>query len=83
MTRLRIAVELRDAPGSPKEISSRIGEPLGSTAHHFRRLANEGLIELVRTRPARGATEHFYALSAELLDLLDKLDLLDAGSGER
>lgn len=34
--------------------------PVGRVSHHVRTLAAIGAIELVRTRPRRGAVEHFY-----------------------
>jgi hypothetical protein len=34
--------------------------PVGRVSHHVRTLARIGAIELVSTRPRRGAVEHFY-----------------------
>ena len=45
---------------SPKEVAQKLGEPLGRVGHHVRLLARLGAIELTRTEPRRGATEHFY-----------------------
>lgn len=45
---------------SPKEVAQTLGEPLGRVGHHVRLLARLGAIELTRTEPRRGATEHFY-----------------------
>jgi hypothetical protein len=36
---------------------------LAKLDYHVERLDEAGLIELVWTRPARGATEHFYRLA--------------------
>jgi DNA-binding transcriptional ArsR family regulator len=45
---------------SPKAVASALGEPIGRVSHHVRVLAGLGAIELTRTEPRRGATEHFY-----------------------
>jgi len=45
---------------SPKEVAQKLGEPLGRVGHHVRLLARLGAIELTRTEPRRGATEHYY-----------------------
>lgn len=51
---------LREGSASPVQLAQRLEQPLGSVAYHVRRLDTLGLIELVHTRPRRGATEHFY-----------------------
>ena len=58
--RFRVLVALDEQVSSPKQVADRLGEPLGRVAHHVRLLAELGAIELVSTRPRRGATEHFY-----------------------
>ncbi len=45
---------------SPKAVAHALGEPIGRVSHHVRVLAELGAIELTRTEPRRGATEHFY-----------------------
>lgn len=47
---------------SPKEMTLRVGGDctVSTMAYHFRVLEELGFIELVRTEPRRGATEHFY-----------------------
>jgi predicted ArsR family transcriptional regulator len=45
---------------SPKEVAEDIGVPTNNIAYHFRELEKLNCIELVRTQPRRGATEHFY-----------------------
>lgn len=45
---------------SPRQLSDAIGKPLGAVSYHVRQLADKGLLELVETRPRRGALEHFY-----------------------
>ena len=45
---------------SPKAVAAALGVPLGRVSHHVRVLARLGAIELTRTEPRRGATQHFY-----------------------
>jgi DNA-binding transcriptional ArsR family regulator len=47
---------------SPNDLSHELQIPLSNTNYHVTELAKAGLIELVRQRPVRGATEHFYRL---------------------
>jgi DNA-binding transcriptional ArsR family regulator len=45
---------------SPKELAFQTGVELGTMAYHIRELRRFGYIELVETKPRRGATEHYY-----------------------
>jgi DNA-binding transcriptional ArsR family regulator len=45
---------------SPAEIARSLGLDVSNVAYHVRRLLEYECIELVETRAARGATEHFY-----------------------
>lgn len=45
---------------SPAQISRVLGLDVSNVAYHVRRLLEYECIELVETRAARGATEHFY-----------------------
>jgi DNA-binding transcriptional ArsR family regulator len=47
---------------SPSELSRELQIPLSNTNYHVTELAKASLIELVRRRQVRGATEHFYRL---------------------
>jgi DNA-binding transcriptional ArsR family regulator len=47
---------------SPSELSKELQIPLSNTNYHVTELANANLIELVRERQVRGATEHFYRI---------------------
>jgi DNA-binding transcriptional ArsR family regulator len=59
--RHRILVAIQEAgEASPVEVAATLGQPLGRVSHHVRVLAGLGAVELVRTRPRRGAVEHFY-----------------------
>jgi DNA-binding transcriptional ArsR family regulator len=64
---LRVAVlEILGIDGgrvlSPSDLSQELQIPLSNTNYHVTELAKAGLIDLVRTRQVRGATEHFYRL---------------------
>jgi hypothetical protein len=59
-TRLRSWFLLAERTMSPKEIAAEIKQDVGHVAYHVRVLLNWGAIELVRTEPRRGATEHWY-----------------------
>jgi DNA-binding transcriptional ArsR family regulator len=50
---------------SPSDLSQELQIPLSNTNYHVTELAKAGLIELVRERQVRGATEHFYRLPDE------------------
>lgn len=47
---------------SPSDLSHELQIPLSNTNYHVTELAKAGLIQLVRERQVRGATEHFYRL---------------------
>lgn len=47
---------------SPSELCRELQIPLSNTNYHVTELAKGSLIELVRERQVRGATEHFYRL---------------------
>ena len=49
---------------SPSDLSRELQIPLSNTNYHVTELHKSGLIELVRERQVRGATEHFYRLPA-------------------
>jgi DNA-binding transcriptional ArsR family regulator len=49
---------------SPVEMSRALDHPLATVSHHMRVLRDLGYVELARTRPRRGALEHYYRASA-------------------
>lgn len=49
---------------SATELSHELQAHKSRTIYHVEELAKAGLLELIETRPVRGATEHFYALGA-------------------
>ena len=59
----RAAPESSLEPGwSPNNLCVAVGASLGNVSYHVRQLAKAGLIELVATKPRRGALEHYYTL---------------------
>lgn len=48
---------------SPRTVSESVQQPLNDVAYHFRKLADHGAAEIVRTEPVRGATRHYYAIT--------------------
>lgn len=58
--RIQILQILGNGPSSPKRISESLEEPLSNVSYHVRVLSKCNCIQLVDTRPARGAVEHIY-----------------------
>lgn len=58
--RQRILALLNQRESSPSALAEAIGQPIGKVAYHVKILLDYQAIELVRTRPVRGAVEHFY-----------------------
>ncbi len=52
-------------PQSPREVTERLDETLSNVSYHFRVLASSGVLRLVRTRPVRGSTQHFYGVTID------------------
>lgn len=50
---------------SPRDLSERLEVGLSDVAYHVRVLAECEAITLVRTRPVRGSTQHFYRFAIE------------------
>jgi DNA-binding transcriptional ArsR family regulator len=57
---------------SPSDLSRELQIPLSNTNYHVTELAKAGLIELVRERQVRGATEHFYRLPTSEGTMLER-----------
>jgi len=78
-TRLRILEALHGEHAmSPSQLIRRMGDGAGlaNVAYHTRELAALGLLTPAGSRPARGALEHFYRLSAngrKLIELAGRL----------
>ena len=62
--RIRLMTALAtDGPGSATTFSDRFGDvSVGDCHYHLTTLRNGGLIELIDSRPVRGATERVYRL---------------------
>jgi DNA-binding transcriptional ArsR family regulator len=58
--RVRILSVLNERVASPNLLSKELDESLNLVSYHVRVLEKYGCIELVETKPRRGATEHFY-----------------------
>lgn len=58
--RIRLLAMLNEEPASPVMLATKLEQPLGVVSYHVRKLHDLGLLDLVSTRPRRGATEHFY-----------------------
>jgi Helix-turn-helix domain len=58
--RMRLLMRFNERVASPNELAKEFDEPLGNVAYHTRMLLELGCLELARTVPRRGATEHFY-----------------------
>lgn len=54
------ALQDSDAPLSPREIATGLGESLGNVSYHVRSLDDLGCVVLVDWRKVRGAVQHFY-----------------------
>jgi DNA-binding transcriptional ArsR family regulator len=70
---------------SPRQLAGTLGAPLSNVAYHVRVLAECAAVVLVRTRPAHGSMEHFYATAVEApwaLQILDQSEGEDEDAGE-
>jgi DNA-binding transcriptional ArsR family regulator len=84
-TRRQILREMHDRPpSSPRQITERLDETLSNVSYHFRVLAESGVLELVRTKPVRGSTQHFYdvAIEADWVQALLAIDEPPEANGD-
>jgi DNA-binding transcriptional ArsR family regulator len=58
--RIRLLAMLEEQQASPVVLANKLDQPLGTVSYHVRTLYELGLLDLVGTRPRRGATEHIY-----------------------
>jgi DNA-binding transcriptional ArsR family regulator len=63
--RARALTALNQRVASPSELAEEQGEAVGYVAYHVRVLHELGMIEQVKTRQVRGATQHFYRSTAQ------------------
>lgn len=59
-TRVQAFCILAERTASPVEICHEVRKDVSHVSYHVGKLADIGLVELVDTRPVRGAVEHFY-----------------------
>lgn len=67
---------------SPAELARVLGAQLSDVSYHVRRLEELDCAELVRTRPVRGAVEHFYRPTERHLIDTDEWEQLDPITAE-
>jgi DNA-binding transcriptional ArsR family regulator len=58
--RWRMLEALNEGEASPARLARRFDEPVNLVAYHMGILETAGAVELVRTEPRRGSTEHYY-----------------------
>ena len=58
--RQQILLILNLRVASPTEVAGELAKPLTNIAYHMKILRDNEAIELVETKPVRGAVEHFY-----------------------
>jgi DNA-binding transcriptional ArsR family regulator len=58
--RVSILSALEHRTASPSELADELGVPLPNLSYHIRMLVQLDLLKLVKTRPRRGAIEHYY-----------------------
>ncbi len=59
-TRLQILAVAHQRPISPSEFAKSHDMPIGTAAHHFRKLVEYGALKLVKKEPASGSVRHMY-----------------------
>jgi len=65
--RVCILASLQQGLASPNQLAKELDEPLGNVSYHVKTLLDYGCVELVKTEPRRGAVEHFYRSTNQLL----------------
>jgi DNA-binding transcriptional ArsR family regulator len=58
--RMSLLTLLNDKTASPSDLAQELGEPLANVSYHIHVLLDLDCIELVETKPVRGALEHYY-----------------------
>lgn len=59
-------------PATISQLSTRMGIPKGSIAHHLNVLREAGMVRVVATRRVRGGTEQYYQRSAAKISMAPK-----------
>jgi Helix-turn-helix domain len=65
--RVGILETLQGRIASPRELSREMDQSLGVVAYHANTLVKCGCLELVETKPRRGAVEHFFGITPRSL----------------
>lgn len=68
---------LGDRTASPAEMARELDEELSNVSYHVKQLVEFECAEMVRTRPVRGALEHFYRATERHLIETDEWEDLD------
>lgn len=63
--RIQIMQTIDQDTMSPSQLALALNVPLPNLSYHIRMLVQLGFLKLVRTRPRRGAIEHYYATTGE------------------
>jgi DNA-binding transcriptional ArsR family regulator len=58
--RTRILSILNERVSSPSDLAEELSKSVGDTSYHVKVLKEMGFIEMVDTKPRRGAVEHYY-----------------------
>lgn len=66
--RAQILKLIAESDRSPKSVAEELGLDLRGVAYHVRVLKQLDCVELVATRPRRGAVEHIYRAAGWVLD---------------
>jgi DNA-binding transcriptional ArsR family regulator len=64
--RVQILTILNDRMASPNELSKELEESLSQVSYHVKVLNDFECIEMVKTKPIRGAIEHFYRATSKV-----------------
>ena len=59
---------IAEGVASPKSIAEKLDADVRAVAYHVRVLKRLGCIELVETKPRRGAVEHIYRVASAVLE---------------
>jgi DNA-binding transcriptional ArsR family regulator len=74
--RIRLLTVLNDRMASPNELSKELEEGLSQVSYHIKVLRDFECIEMVKTEPRRGAVEHYYKATSEVLISSEELKLV-------
>lgn len=69
--RIGIMRILRERTASPSELAEALGEGVSHVSYHVSELCKYGAVELVDTKPSRGAIEHFYRATRSSLQRIE------------